>query len=101
MIDDERSDGSADGPSAELELFWRPGCPFCTMLERDLDQVGIPVTRRNIWEEPEAAAVVRSVADGNETVPTVRIGDRALVNPPIDQVARLLAEVAPQLLPTR
>ncbi len=83
----------------ELEFFWRPGCPFCMMLERDLDRAGIAVTRRNIWDEPEAAAIVRSVADGNETVPTIRIGDRSLVNPPITEVAQLLAEVAPQLLP--
>ena len=69
------------------------------MLERDLDRARIGVTKRNIWEDPEAAAVVRSLADGNETVPTVRIGARGLVNPPVDEVARLLREVAPQLLP--
>lgn len=94
----DSTNGQRDG-SAELEFFWRPGCPFCMMLERDLDRAGIVVTRRNIWEEPEAAAVVRAVADGNETVPTIRIGDRALVNPPIAEVAQLLTEVAPQLLP--
>ncbi len=103
----ENDTGTATGgPSAHgkdtdavLEFFWRPGCPFCMMLERDLDRAGIGVVRRNIWEEPEAAAIVRSVADGNETVPTVRIGDRALVNPPVAEVADLLREVAPQLLP--
>jgi glutaredoxin len=82
-----------------LEYFWRPGCPFCMLLERDLDSAGIVVDKRNIWDEPEAAAAVRSVADGNETVPTVRIGGRALVNPSIDAVTALLAEVAPGLLP--
>lgn len=95
--DDTASDQTAG--AAELEFFWRPGCPFCMMLERDLEQAGIAVTRRNIWDEPDAAAIVRSVADGNETVPTIRIGDRALVNPPIAEVAGLLAEVAPELLP--
>ncbi len=89
----------SDGAGQALEFFWRPGCPFCMMLERDLDQAGIAVTRRNIWDEPEAAEIVRSVADGNETVPTVRIGGRALVNPPIADVAALLREVAPELLP--
>jgi mycoredoxin len=28
----------------------------------------------NIWEDPQAAARVRSVANGNETVPTVFVG---------------------------
>jgi mycoredoxin len=91
------SDTPTDG--RQLEYFWRPGCPFCMMLERDLDNSGIPVVKRNIWDEPEAAAVVRSVADGNETVPTVRIAGRALVNPSIRAVADLLREVAPELLP--
>jgi glutaredoxin len=36
----------------------------------------------NIWDDPEAAAFVRSVANGNETVPTVVIGGVAHVNPP-------------------
>ena len=35
----------------------------------------------NIWEDPEAAAFVRSVADGNETVPTVVIDGHPIVNP--------------------
>lgn len=93
------SDTTTDG--RRLEYFWRPGCPFCMMLERDLDGAGIEVVKRNIWDEPEAAAVVRSVADGNETVPTVRIGDHALVNPSIRAVTELLREVAPELLPAQ
>jgi hypothetical protein len=32
---------------------------------------------------------VRAVADGNETVPTLRIGDAWLVNPSADDVERL------------
>jgi glutaredoxin len=40
----------------------------------------------NIWDDPDAAAFVRSVADGNETVPTVVVGDRAMVNPSFQAV---------------
>lgn len=35
----------------------------------------------NIWRDPDAAAFVRSVAGGNETVPTVVIHGRPVVNP--------------------
>lgn len=35
----------------------------------------------NIWEDDEARAFVRSVARGYETVPTVTVGERAMVNP--------------------
>jgi hypothetical protein len=44
----------------------------------------------NIWEDPEAAAFVRSVARGNETVPTVTVGDVALVNPSVGDLQRVL-----------
>lgn len=102
MEDNQRAaatSDSGDGPIVDaVEFYWRPGCPFCAMLERDLDAAGIPIAKRNIWDEPSAAEFVRSVADGNETVPTVRIGERSMVNPPASQVAQVLAEVAPHLL---
>jgi mycoredoxin len=62
-------------------FYWRPGCGFCLMLRRRLRRAGVTLEERNIWEDPEAAAFVRSVAGGNETVPTVVVEGRALVNP--------------------
>jgi len=81
-----------------VEFYWRPGCAFCAMLERDLAGANIPISKRNIWDDPAAAEFVRSVAGGNETVPTVFVGGTALVNPPLAQVAELLDEVAPHLV---
>jgi mycoredoxin len=69
-----------------VEVYWRPGCPYCRMLLRPLRRSGLHLREINIWDNPEAAARVRSVADGNETVPTVFIGDRAMVNPTVRQV---------------
>jgi mycoredoxin len=77
-----------------ITFFWRPGCGFCMRLERNLDSMGIPLEKRNIWEDAEAAATVRSVARGNETVPTVVVGDVALVNPSAGQVVAVLEEQA-------
>lgn len=51
---------------------------------------GIAHERLNIWENPDAAAFVRSVAGGNETVPTVTVGDQAFVNPTVQQLAAAL-----------
>jgi mycoredoxin len=50
-------------------------------LEGALARAGVEYQRRNIWEDDEAAAFVRSVNNGNETVPTVVIGDEYLTNP--------------------
>lgn len=85
---------------AAVEVYWRPGCPFCMMLRARLAPTNLPVKEVNIWQHPEAAARVRSVADGNETVPTVFVGDQAMVNPSAKQVLAEVGEHAPHLLPT-
>jgi peroxiredoxin/glutaredoxin len=71
----------ADGEAQEVHVYWRPGCPFCMTLRHQLRRVGLPTVEHDIWSDPDAAAIVRSHAGGNETVPTVVIGDLALVNP--------------------
>lgn len=82
-----------------IDLYWRPGCGFCMNLERQLKKVDLPIRRHNIWDDEAAAEVVRSHARGNETVPTVVIGDRALVNPSARHLLAMVAESAPHLLP--
>ncbi len=82
-----------------VELYWRPGCGFCARLERNLEPTGIPIDRFNIWENDEHAAFVRSVANGNETVPTVRIGEISMVNPSAKEILQVLQRDAPHLLP--
>jgi mycoredoxin len=71
-------------------LYWRPGCMFCLRLRLVLRWYHLSVDQVNIWADPEAAAFVRSVADGNETVPTVVVDGQALVNPAPSQVVAAL-----------
>lgn len=89
------------GDIAAVEFYWRPGCPFCTLLRARLRRTRLPVREVNIWEDPDAAARVRAVAGGNETVPTVFVGEYALVNPTARQVLALVREHAPALLPAQ
>ena len=51
------------------------------------------------WLGQAIRSFVRSVADGNETVPTVRVGGVALVNPTAGQLLQAAAEHAPGALP--
>lgn len=85
--------------AAPVTVYWRPGCGFCSSLLRSLERHGIVFDEVDIWQDEAGAAFVRSVADGNETVPTVRVGDVALVNPSTPDVLRALAEEAPEHLP--
>ena len=84
-----------------IDFFWRPGCPFCMSLERSMSKAKVPFKKFNIWENKDYAAFVRSVADGNETVPTIRIGEVSLVNPSVKQVVEAMKEQTPHLVPTK
>lgn len=84
--------------ASEVVVYWRPGCPFCWRLRRALRRRRLPTREINIWTDPDAAAVVRSIADGNETVPTVVVGDIAMVNPTAGQVIDAVRNQAPHLL---
>jgi glutaredoxin len=101
-----------------VTVLWRPGCPYCAMLLRGLARTGLAFDRIDIWEHPEAAAWVRTVAEGDETVPTVRVEARphaasdtgpgadawpdavALVNPSPRAVLDAVARLAPDALPS-
>jgi glutaredoxin-like protein len=73
-----------------VTVYSRPGCPYCFLLRRGLRRRGIAFTEVDIWQDPAAAAAVRAVADGNETVPTVHVADQWLVNPRPAQIEQLL-----------
>lgn len=64
-----RSENSPSG-SSEIARYTRPGCLYYLTLRAGLRRAGIVRREIDIWEDPGAAAFVRSVANGNETVPT-------------------------------
>ena len=72
-----------------MTVYSRPGCPYCYLLRRGLRRRGVTFTEIDIWQNPQAAAAVRAVADGNETVPTVHLAGQWLVNPRVSHVQRL------------
>lgn len=92
-----RGPAGHDTDATVVEFYWRPGCPFCRALRGPLRRSGLPVREINIWEDPRAAERVRSVADGNETVPTVFVGSHAMVNPGMTRVLAAVREHAPDL----
>ena len=88
--EDSTSEGAPEeGP---VVIYWRPGCVFCTALRRRLGGRGRRATWINIWTDDEAAAFVRSVNGGNETVPTVVIDGVAHTNPPAEKVREAIGE---------
>ncbi|WBC16147.1 glutaredoxin domain-containing protein [Micromonospora sp. WMMA1998] len=62
-------------------VYWRPGCTYCLRLRLRLGRHAGRAHWVDIWRDPEAAAAVRAVTGGDETVPTVVLPDQVVVNP--------------------
>lgn len=74
-----------------LAVYRRDHCSYCWRLERALRAAGVDYDRRDIYADPEAAAFVRSVNEGNETVPTVVLSNgKVWTNPPPKELLREL-----------
>jgi len=90
-------------PSA-VDVYWRPGCPFCDRLLRSFERAGVATSLHNIWEDDGARAFVRAHNRGNETVPTVAIDDLVVTNPDpaafIDALQQRFPTVIASLRPT-
>lgn len=86
------TEGVEQTAASMVEVLWRPGCPYCSALRRDLNRRGVPARWRNIWEDGRAQELVRAANNGNETVPTVVVGDRTLTNPRWSQLQPLLPD---------
>jgi len=85
------TDPYLDDSHRAITVFWRPGCMFCSALLHRLEQTDLVYRTVNIWEDDDARAFVRSVANGNETVPTVVVGDHALVNPSLSAIRKAVS----------
>ncbi len=83
-------------PRPVVDVYWRPGCPFCLRLRHALCRARLPVSWHNIWADPQHAAFVRSVADGNETVPTVVLDGAPYVNPAPRQLLGMIDRTHPE-----
>lgn len=92
---------SADGTPGAVRVYWRPGCPFCTVLRLGLRGARVRAEWVNIWDDRAAAARVRAITGGDETVPTVVVGTRSLVNPSARQVIAAVRAGQPGALPVR
>jgi mycoredoxin len=72
-------------------MYSTPWCGYCHRLKAQMDREGIAYEVVDIEAHPEAAELVMSVNDGNQTVPTLVFPDgSALTNPSVAQVKEKL-----------
>jgi len=76
-------------------MYTTPWCGYCQRLKGQLDREGISYQIVDIEQVPEAAQIVESVNDGNQTVPTLVYADgTAMTNPSVIQIKQKLAALA-------
>lgn len=81
--------------SAQFTMYTTPWCGYCHRLKSQLDREGIPYEVVDIEQEPEAAKIVESANNGNQTVPTLVFADgTAMTNPSLAQVKDKVAALA-------
>lgn len=79
-----------------VTMYSTTWCGYCRRLKSQMDREGIPFEEINIEQDPESAAYVESVNNGNQLVPTVVVVPRqggasvAMPNPSLAQVKAAL-----------
>jgi mycoredoxin len=87
---------TSQGTTTEtFTMYSTPWCGYCHRLRSQLDREGIDYDVVDIEQHPEAASLVESVNNGNQTVPTLVYSDgTAQTNPSLKQVQEKLASLA-------
>ncbi len=57
--------------SSTFTMYTTPWCGYCHRLKGQLDREGIAFEVVDIEQQPEAAEIVESANNGNQTVPTL------------------------------
>lgn len=77
---------------ASFTMYSTPWCGYCHRLKGQLRREGIEFDEVDIEQQPDAARVVESANNGNQTVPTLVFTDgTSLTNPSVAQVKERLA----------
>jgi mycoredoxin len=77
-----------------VTVFHKPRCPFAAKLRLQLRVARIAYRIVDFTKDEAAAASVRAANDGDELSPTVRVGERFLSNPSLEEVRRAMHDEA-------
>jgi mycoredoxin len=85
---------SAASSGAAVTMYSTKWCGYCFRLRKQLDREGIAYDVVDIEQVPDAASLVESVNNGNQTVPTMVYADgSAQTNPSLNEVKAKLASL--------
>ena len=79
-----------------VTMYSTTWCGYCRRLKSQMDREGISYNEINIEQDPQSAAFVEKVNEGNQTVPTVLVvspsgSETVMTNPSLAQVKQAMA----------
>jgi mycoredoxin len=82
--------------SGTVTMYSTSWCGYCRRLKSQMDREGISYNEINIEQDPQSAAFVEKVNEGNQTVPTVLVvspsgSETVMTNPSLAQVKQAMA----------
>ena len=80
--------------SAGFTMYTTPWCGYCHRLQSQLDREGITYDVVDIEQQPEAAQLVESANNGNQTVPNPDLQRRHRADQPLARAGQGEAERA-------
>jgi mycoredoxin len=63
----------------EVEIFVKPGCPYCGALKHRLEHDGTPFVENDVQNDPTALQRMLSLNGGRRNVPTIVRGAEVTV----------------------
>ena len=74
--------------SETITVYTTPTCAPCRRLKRGLDEAGVSYREVDVNSDPTLGARIEAATGGYRIVPTVTVGERLLVNPPVVEVLK-------------
>jgi len=68
-----------DSTKAQVELYTKPGCPYCQALRRKLEHDGTPYVEHDVQSNPAALHRMLTLNDGRRNVPTIVLDGQVTV----------------------
>lgn len=73
-----------------ITMYTTPWCGYCVRLKRQMSERGIPFEEIDVDATPGFDEAIKQASGGYRTVPTLKVGERLLVNPTVAEVEAAL-----------
>ena len=86
--------GAQSTQGVPLTVYGRPWCGISQMIRRYLDRIGVPYDYVDLDQNPDVERRLSWMTGGRVRSPTIRLGDRLMVQPTTQELAQALGRAS-------